>query len=199
MNLFRLGRLDAVRAGISGTRAVAARGAAQVLFEAGGARVLPAPVQRMVRSAIEREASRMLSAVGVAERALGGGATRAAAVQGVRGASRQLLRGVALSAGAGAALDGGWALWQSSRRVRAGTMTTRQAAAYVAREASTGAAATAAGTAAAALLIAMTGGLAAPAVFVVAAMASIGAKAGLDAWLARSLAAGRRPVAQLGA
>jgi hypothetical protein len=62
-------------------------------------------------------------------------------------------------------------------------MTQREAAVHVAREASTGAAATAAGTAAAALLVAVTGGIAAPAVFMVAATASLGAKMGLDAWL----------------
>jgi hypothetical protein len=64
-------------------------------------------------------------------------------------------------------------------------MTRTEAAAYVAREATTGAAATAAGTASAALLVALTGGMAAPAVFVVAAATSVGAKAGMDAWIAR--------------
>ena len=43
--------------------------------------------------------------------------------------------------------------------------------------------ATAAGTATAALLVAMTGGIAAPAVFAVAAATSLVAKMGLDAWL----------------
>ena len=76
-------------------------------------------------------------------------------------------------------MDGGWALVQAVRGVRAGQMTRRDAAMHVAREAGTGAAATAAGTAAAALLVAMTGGIATPAVFVVAAAASIGAKMGL--------------------
>jgi hypothetical protein len=113
-------------------------------------------------------------------------AARAAAVQGARAAGRQVLRGVAASAGAGALVDGGWALVQAVRGVRAGHMTRRDAARHVAREAGTGAAATAAGTAAAAMLVAMTGGIATPAVFVVAAAASIGAKMGLDAWLARA-------------
>ena len=62
-------------------------------------------------------------------------------------------------------------------------MTQRQAAAYVVREASTGAAATAAGATAAVLLVALTGGVAAPAVFLVGAAASLGAKVGLDQWL----------------
>jgi hypothetical protein len=63
-------------------------------------------------------------------------------------------------------------------------MTRREAARYVVREGTTGAVATAAGTAAAATLVALTGGMAAPAVFMVGAAASLGAKAGLDAWLA---------------
>ena len=182
----RIGKLDALRASIAGSKAVAVKAAAQALFEAGGKKVLPETVQRAVRGAVEREASRLLSAVGMAEKALEGTAARAAAVQGARAAGRQMLRGVAASAGAGALVDGGWALVQAVRGVRAGQMTHRDAARHVAREAGTGAAATAAGTAAAAMLVAMTGGIATPAVFVVAAAASIGAKMGLDAWMARA-------------
>jgi hypothetical protein len=189
MKLLRLGRLDAIRAGFAGSRAVAVRSAAKALFEAGGKDVLPATVQKAIRGAVESEASRMLMAVGLAERALEGGtaeAARAATVVGARAASRQVLRGITSAAGAGALIDGGWALFQAARRVRAGTMTKRQAAGHVAREAGTGAAATAAGTAAAALLVAVSGGIATPAVFIVAAAASIGAKAGLDAWIGRN-------------
>jgi hypothetical protein len=181
-----IGKLDALRASIAGSKSVAAKAAAQALFEAGGKKVLPESVQRALRGAVEREASRLLSAVGMAERALESNAARAAAVQGARAAGRQVLRGVAASAGAGALVDGGWALVQAVRGVRSGQMTHRDAARHVAREAWTGAAATAAGTASAAMLIAVTGGIATPAVFVVAAVASIGAKKGLDAWLARA-------------
>ena len=63
-------------------------------------------------------------------------------------------------------------------------MTRREAATHVAREASTGAAATAAGATAAVLLVALTGGFAAPAVFDVGAAASVVANAVLDRWLA---------------
>jgi hypothetical protein len=150
-------------------------------------------VQSAVRVAIERESSRVLAAVGLLEsgaatQMLESGAARAAAVQTVRAASRQILRSLGTAAGAGAVIDGGWALVQAVRRVRRGTMTHREAAALVAREAATGAAATAAGTTAAILLVALTGGVAAPAVFLVGAAASVGAKAGLDRWLdARAL------------
>jgi hypothetical protein len=75
-------------------------------------------------------------------------------------------------------------------------MTQREAAAYVAREAGTGAAATVAATAAAVMLVSLTGGMAAPALFIVGAATSVGAKMGLDAWLnARAAGAIRvRPV-----
>ena len=186
MNLWRISRLDAIRAGIAGSRAVAVRAAAKTLFDAGGQRVLPAVVQQAVRGAVEREASRVLAAVGVMGRALEGRAAQAVAVRGVRAAGRQIFRGVGTAAAAGALVDGGWALVQAVKRMRAGSMTRKQAAAHVAREAGTGAAATAAGTAAAALLVAATGGVATPAVFMVAAAASIGAKMGLDAWIERA-------------
>jgi hypothetical protein len=68
--------------------------------------------------------------------------------------------------------------------VRDGSLTRRQATGHVVREVCTGAAATAAGAGAAALLVAVTGGVAAPALFVVGATASIGVKAGLDGWWA---------------
>ncbi|MGD0528716.1 MAG: hypothetical protein ABSE49_26505, partial [Polyangiaceae bacterium] len=93
------------------------------------------------------------------------------------------------AAAMGAFVDGGWATVEAVKGVRAGEMTQKQAAVHVAREAGTGALATAAGTATAALLVAVTGGIAAPALFAVAAVTSIGAKMGLDAWL-RMRAAG---------
>jgi hypothetical protein len=190
MQLLRLMHIDAVRGAIAGTRAVSMRAAAHALFEAGGRKVLPVAVQKAVRAAVESEAAKLLVGAGVLEtgasqavKLLEGGAGRVVAVQGARAASRTILRGVGAAAGAGAVVDGGWALFQAVRGVRSGAMTGREAAGYVAREASTGAAATAAGTAAAAILVAATGGVAAPAVFMVAAAASLGAKVGLDAWL----------------
>jgi hypothetical protein len=189
----RLTGRDALRGSIAGSKGHAARCAAQTLFEAGGRAVLPAPVQSAVRVAVEREASRVLAAVGLLDSGaaaplLEGGAVRAVAAQSARAAGRQILRSVGAAAGAGAVVDGGWALLQAVRRVRRGSMTQREAVAHVAREASTGAAATAAGTTAAILLVALTGGVAAPAVFLVGAAAAVGAKAGLDRWLdARAL------------
>jgi hypothetical protein len=189
---FRVTGRDALRGTVAGTQGHVTRAAAQALFEAGGRTILPAPVQSAVRVAVEREASRVLAGVGLLEsgaaataQVVEGGAARAVAVQTARAAGRQVLRSVGAAAGVGAVIDGGWALVQAVRAVRRGSMTQREAAAHVAREATTGAAATAAGATAAVLLVALTGGVAAPAVFLVGAVASVGAKAGLDRWLVR--------------
>jgi hypothetical protein len=190
---------DAMRGATAGAHAVAARGAAQAIFAAGGRNVLPAAVQEMVRGTVEHETSKLLvaggkrwieSAGGQALAMVTGTTGRSVAAQTVRGAGRQLARGMSTAAGAGALIDGGWALIGAARRVHSGTMTRRQAAGHVAVEAGTGAIATVAGAAAGALLVALTGGIAAPAVFVVGAGASLGAKMGLDAWVRgrRSLA-----------
>lgn len=191
----RITRLDALRGAVAGAGGASLRLAAQALFDAGGKRVLPLAVQRAVRSTIEREASRLLTGTGLLQGASAAGrlvdrsATRTVIIHGARAAGRQVVRSVGAAAAVGALVDGGWAAVQAVRGVRAGAMTQQEAVVHVAREAGTGAVATAAGTATAALLVAMTGGVAAPAVFAVAAAASLGAKMGLDAWL-RMRAAG---------
>jgi hypothetical protein len=196
MSLLSFRRRDAVRGGIAGTEAVASRAAAQVLFEAGGRKILPAALQRALHGLLERETSRLVagatmleagghapSAAAAVVRAAEGMAVRTVVVQTARAASRHVLRRVGAAAGAGALIDGGWALVYAGGRLKRGLMTPREAAVHVAREASTGAAATAAGTAAAVTVVALTGGVGAPAVFLVGAAAAIATKAGLDAWL----------------
>lgn len=187
---FRVTRRDALRGSIAGTQGHAVRCASLALFEAGGRAVLPARLQSAVRVAAEGEASRVLAGLGLLETGgasavpiFEGGAARVAAGQTARAAGRQVLRNVGAAAGAGALVDGGWALFHAVRAVRRGSMSKREAAAHVAREAATGAAATAAGATAAVLLVALTGGVGAPAVFLVGAAASVGAKAGLDRWI----------------
>ncbi|HEX3343747.1 MAG TPA: hypothetical protein VHS09_04200 [Polyangiaceae bacterium] len=188
MNL-RINRVDAVRGAVAGSGGASIRAAAQALFDAGGNKVLPTAVQRAVRSTVERPASKLLTGAGLLEHAsaagrlMDRGTTRAAVSHGARAAGRQVFRSVGAAAAVGALVDGGWATMQAVKGVRAGSMTEREAVAHVAREAGTGALATAAGTATAALLVAMTGGIAAPALFAVAAVTSIGAKLGLDGWL----------------
>jgi hypothetical protein len=190
MKRLHVSRVDAMRSAIAGSASTSLRGAAVALFEAGGRRVLPMAVQRAVRTAVEREASRVLTSTGLlpqgvsaAGRLLESGTARTVVMHGAKAAGRQVFRSLSAAAGAGALVDGGWALYQAVGQVRGGTMTRQQAARHVAQEAGTGAASTVAGVAAATLLVAMTGGVAAPAVFLVGAAASLGAKAGLDAWL----------------
>jgi hypothetical protein len=165
------------------------RAAAQALFDAGGNKVLPVVVQRAVRSTVERQASRLLTGAGLLEHASAAGrlidrnTARSAMLHGARAAGRQVARSIGAAAAVGALVDGGWATVQAVKGVRGGSMTQKEAVVHVAREAGTGALATAAGTATAAALVAMTGGIAAPALFAVAAVVSIGAKMGLDGWL----------------
>jgi hypothetical protein len=191
----RIQRVDAVRGAVAGSAGASVRAAAEALFDAGGKRVLPAVVQRAVRSAVERQASKLLTGAGLLETASTAGrlvernTTRNVLLHGARAAGRQVFRTVGAAAAVGALVDGGWATVEAVKGVRAGAMTEQEAVVHVAREAGTGALATAAGTAAAAFLVAMTGGIAAPALFAVAAVTSIGAKMGLDGWL-RTRAAG---------
>jgi hypothetical protein len=185
----RIRRVDAVRGAVAGSGGASARTAAQVLFNAGGNKVLPVVVQRAVRSTVERQASKLLTGAGLLEHASAAGrlmegrTARNVVLHGARAAGRQVFRSIGAAAAVGALVDGGWATMQAVKGVRAGSMTQKEAAAHVAREAGTGALATAAGTATAALLVAMTGGIAAPALFAVAAVVSMGAKMGLDEWL----------------
>jgi hypothetical protein len=171
---------------------VSTRAAANVLFEAGGHSILPATVQSAVRGAVEHEATRWMLQAGIAGARDGGpsvlesAAARAVAVTTVEAAGRQIVRALGVSAAVGAAIDGGWALVAATKRVHEGTMSRRQAAVHVAREAGTGAVAVAVGAAASTTLVALTGGVAAPALFAFGAAAAFGAKAGLNAWTVRS-------------
>lgn len=197
MEPIRLSKRDALRAMFAGARGVALRPVAQQLYDLGGRTVLPAAAQQAVRGALEHEATRLFSGVGLlaegaAAKALGAGApsvlasssTKALAVTGARAAGQQMLRGIGRAAGIGALIDGAWGAAEAGYRFKKGTMTGREAFVHVAKEAGTGAAATAAGAVAAALVVTMTGGLAIPAVFMVGAVTSIGAKIGLMRMLA---------------
>ena len=54
MSMLTISKPDAMRASVAGGKAVSLRHAAEVLFHAGGRRVLPSPVQVAVRGAVER-------------------------------------------------------------------------------------------------------------------------------------------------
>ncbi len=191
-----MSKRDALRAMFAGSRGVALRPVAQRLYTLGGNTVLPAAAQQAVRGALEHEATRLFTGVGIlaesaAVKAIGVGAPSAIAssapslaITTARAAGQQMLRGIGRAAGIGALIDGAWGAAEAGYRFKKGTMTGRQAFVHIAKEASTGAAATAAGAAAAALIVTMTGGLAIPAVFMVGAVTSIGAKIGLTRLLA---------------
>jgi hypothetical protein len=173
---------DLARGGIAGAEGVAAREAAHTLFRLGGHRVLPEAAREAIRRAVESRAARVLASASVLE-SRASIAVRLAAPT-AQTAGLRIVGHLGVAAGAGALIDGSWAAMHAARRVRDGLLTRREAAGHVMREVISGAAATAAGAGAAALLVALTGGIAAPALFVVGATASIGAKAGLDGWLA---------------
>jgi hypothetical protein len=176
---------DLARGGIAGAEGIATREAAQTLFRLGGERVLPTAARDALRAAVESGASNMLASASVLESNAAAAVVPGLAAQTIRTAARRIAGRLGVAAGAGAVIDGGWAVVHAVRRVRDGSLTRRQATGHVVREVCTGAAATAAGAGAAALLVALTGGVAAPALFVVGATASVGVKAGLDGWLGR--------------
>jgi len=193
MEAIRVTKRDALRAMIAGARGVALRPIAQRLYELGGRAVLPPVAQGAIRGALETEATRLFAGAGLLVEGasvmkslpgrLASETTKTVAATTAKAAGQQLLKGIGRAAGVGALIDGAWGAAEAGYRYKKGTMTARQAAVHVAKEAGTGAAATAAGAAAAALVVTMTGGVAIPAVFMVGAITSIGAKVGLTRWI----------------
>lgn len=184
----RLG--DALRAVISGGGATSVIAPSVALFEAGGKSLLDEGAKHVLRSAAERGAE---SALAVAAGPLLGPATllakkpiamlasaskaaRSAAPLAARAAGREILKGAGKAAGIGLVIDGAVASAHALVAVREGTIDRRGAILYVAKEAATGAVATGAGVLVGAGLVALTGAVAAPVVFAVGALGSIGAK-----------------------
>lgn len=91
----------------------------------------------------------------------------------------EILKKAGGAAGMGAVLDGAFASAEALHGVCTGNMTKTEAAKHVAFEATTGAAATSAGVGIAAVTVALTGGIAAPAVFIIGAGSTLAAKFGL--------------------
>ncbi|MGD0530572.1 MAG: hypothetical protein ABSE49_35890, partial [Polyangiaceae bacterium] len=111
----RIQRVDAVRGAVAGSGGASVRAAAQALFDAGGKRLLPAVVQRAVRSTVEHQASKLLTGAGLLETAstagrfVERGTARNVILHGARAAGRQVFRTVGAAAAMGAFVDGGWA------------------------------------------------------------------------------------------
>lgn len=101
---------------------------------------------------------------------------RAAGKHAARIAGKEVLKGAGKAAGIGFVLDGAIASVEAIVAVRNGSIDKTTAVKHVAKEATTGALATGAGVLLGAGLVALTGGIAAPVVFAVGALGSIGAK-----------------------
>jgi hypothetical protein len=187
---------------ISGAAGVLAAGPSHVIFQAVGQKVLPLATRRLgarvatqvaaqvglgaplevqafvrVADAGVRELAAMPSAASTSlavtrTAALGGAASRPIVVAAARNVGIVAGRAAAL----GLVLDGGLATIDAVRSVRSGEATREQAVRYVAKEAFSGAVATGAGVLAVSAVVALTGGLGAPAAFFLGAGASMSVK-----------------------
>lgn len=181
---------DTLRAVVAGSGAARVIASSVTLFEAGGKLLLDEGAKSALRSAAERGAESALAfAAGpllgptqslmqkpIAVLANTGKAARAVGPAVARLAGKEILRGAGKAAGLGLVIDGAFAGVEAVVAVRSGAMDGKSAAKYVATEAATGAVATGAGVLAGASLVVLTGGVAAPVVFAVAALGSIGTK-----------------------
>ncbi|MFO0737854.1 MAG: hypothetical protein U0270_18325 [Labilithrix sp.] len=181
---------QALRAVMAGNAASSAIASSVALFQAGGKLVLNEGTQTAVRSVAEKGAEKaLLIAAGpllgpaqalvqkpVSLLAKGASITKQIAPAAAKSASKEILKGAGRAAGIGFVIDGAVAGVEAVVAVRNGKLDAKKAAAYVATEATTGAIATGAGMLLGAGLVALTGGVAAPVVFAVGALGSIGAK-----------------------
>jgi len=181
---------NALRAVAAGSAATKVISASVSLFEAGGKLVLDEGSRNTLRSVAEKGAEKALAlaagpflgpATMVAKApikllAQGAKMTKAIAPQAAKSAGREILKGAGRAAGIGFVIDGAVAGVEAAIAMRGGTMSGKKAATYVAKEAATGAIATGTGVLLAAGLVAITGGIAAPVVFAVGALGSIGTK-----------------------
>ncbi len=177
----------ALRAAIAGGGAVHVLRPAVALFEAGGKHLLDEGARGALRAAAENGAEKALAfaagpllgpATTLAKQPLRllGKAARGAAPVAARVAAKEILKTAGKAAGIGLAIDGAVAGVEAVVAVRNGAMDRRSAATYVAKEAATGAVATGAGVLLGAGFVALTGGAAAPVVFAVGALGTMGTK-----------------------
>ncbi len=193
---------------IAAQAALGTQAAATALYEAGGKHWLHGAVQTAVRKACTREAvdavtvlapnllsptviESTASAMPAALREL----TMTTASVSARAAGAQILRSAARVGGVGLLIDGAFGAFTGVRAYRRGAMTGKQVALHTATEAGTGAVSSATGVALAAGVIALTGGLAAPAVMAIGAGGALMTKLGLGRLLQKK----PRPAALPGA
>ena len=201
MNDLQSSQRNLIMGTIAAQAALGSQAAAQALYEAGGKDILHGAVQTAVRKVFTRgalDAVTVLAPTLLIEGAVETTAaaipstlrqltvaTGAAAVGTARAATGQIFRGAVRVGGVGLLVDGAFGAVAGIRAYRKGTMTGKQAALHTATEAGTGAVSTATGVALAAGVIALTGGLAAPAVVAIGAGGALMTKLGLGRLLAR--------------
>ncbi|MBY0524627.1 MAG: hypothetical protein K2R98_14580 [Gemmataceae bacterium] len=188
--------VHALRGKAAAAHAVAIRGAGETLFHEVGQHVLTESTRQTLRTGVEEATSRALkhSAPGLLRQAASGAAgktapaltsnvgrefTKASSGAVARAAGVEVLKGAGRAAGVGLALDGAVASVEAVHGYCHGRLTGAEACTHVAREASTGALAAGGGVLLATGLVVVTGGMAAPAVALIAAGGSIGFKLGL--------------------
>lgn len=184
---------EAFRATIAGAQAAKLIGSATAIFKAGGNKLLSEGTRSTLRTLAEKSAEKAIATAtgpllppGLSPLKLIGSGARAtsAVVKGsARMAAREIATGAGKAAGIGFVVDGAVATVEGVLAVRAGEMDRSAAVKHVAKEATTGAVATGAGVLLGAGLVALTGGVAAPVVFAVGAIGSIGTKRALRRWV----------------
>ncbi len=152
---------------VAGGEAVLVREAAAQLHDLGGKTLLTKDAQNALRTGVQDTAARSLVTASVQSttRAMGSAAIHCGR-----------------AAGLGGLLDGGVAAIDAGLAYRQGSVTREVALNHVKIETATGAAAAGIGAATATALVVLTGGMAAPAAFVVGAGVSAAAKSSLNSW-----------------
>jgi len=192
---------DLVMGALAGQAALAARTAARTLYDAGGRDVLPDVAQTGLQTVLTRTAAEAVAASAPAlltDAAARVGAAEVASVAAVataRAAGTQIARTAARAGLIGLVVDAAFGAAEGVIAYRRGTMTGKQACVHATVEAGTGAASTSVGVLVAAGAVALTGGLAAPAVMAIGTGTALAAKLGLRHLFVRNRASA--PVASL--
>lgn len=179
---------DAIAAMIAGGAAARIMSSSAALFDAGGRLLLDERTRQLVRTTAQRGAEH---AFGYAAGPLLGPATTArlpdmvtesvdvASAAGpfaVRAAAKEVLKGAGRAGGFGFVIDGAIATLEAVSAVRDGSMDRRGAAMHIAGKGVAGGASTGAGVLLGASVVALTGRVAAPVVFAIAAFGAMSAK-----------------------
>ncbi len=179
---------DAIGAMIAGGSAARVMSSSAALFDAGGRALLDERTRTLVRTTAQRGADRAFGSAAapllgpattarlpgmVAEAVDVASATRPLAVL---AAAKEVLKGAGRAGGFGFAIDGALATLEAVSAVRDGSMDRKGAALHIARKGVAGGASTGAGVLLGVSVVALTGRVAAPVVFAVAAFGAMSAK-----------------------